>query len=452
MENQDLSQRGAWGSKIAFVFAAAGSAIGLGNIWRFPMVVGQNGGALFVLVYILAVALIGFAVMLAELAIGRYSRKNPVGAFEFIKPGSLWKFIGYFGILTAVCILSYYAVIAGWSAGYLIKMATGSFSTGVTSELSDTIFTEFSADPIQGILFFLMMIGITTLIVSKGIKGGIERWTRILMPILFILIVFLAIRALTLPGAREGISFYLKPDFSQLSGKLVLFALGQAFFSLSLGMGIMVTYGSYISKSDNLVTSAGWVCFFDSLIAFLAGVIIFPTLFAIPGIAPTAGPGLVFKVLPLIFSKIPGGILFGTLFFCLFSIAALTSTISLLEVPVAYFVDERSWSRKKAAVLVGLFVFCLGIPSALSSGGMAFFTKINLISNMDFIFNSVFLPIGAFLICLFLGYVWGVKNAAQEILSGNPRFKLRPLWSFSVKFLSPIAILIILYFIKTIAE
>ena len=452
MENQDLSQRGAWGSKVAFVFAAAGSAIGLGNIWRFPMVVGQNGGALFVLVYILAVAFIGFSVMLAELAIGRYSQKNPVGAFEFIKPGSLWKFIGYFGILTAVCILSYYAVIAGWSAGYLVKMTTGSFSTELTSELSDKIFTEFSADPIKTILFFLVMIGITILIVSKGIKGGIERWTKILMPILFILIVFLAVKALTLPGAREGITFYLKPDFSQLSGKLVLFALGQAFFSLSLGMGIMVTYGSYISKSDNLVTSAGWVCFFDSLIAFLAGIIIFPTLFAIPGIAPTAGTGLVFKVLPLIFSRIPGGVLFGTLFFCLFSIAALTSTISLLEVPVAYFVDERKWSRNKSAFLVGFFIFCLGIPSALSLGGQAFFTKIDFMGKMDFIFNSLFLPIGALLICLFLGYVWGVKNAAQEVLAGNPRFKLRSLWSFSVKFLSPIMILIILYFIKTIAE
>jgi NSS family neurotransmitter:Na+ symporter len=452
MENQDLNRRGVWGSKVAFVFAAAGSAIGLGNIWRFPMVVGQNGGAIFVLVYILGVALIGFSVMLAELVIGRHSQKNPVGAFKFIKPGSIWKLIGYFGIMTAVCILSYYAVIAGWSAGYLIKTATGSFKASLTSELSDQIFTEFSADPLQAILFFLLMIGITTFIVSKGIKGGIERWTKILMPILFILIVFLAVRALTLPGAREGISFYLKPDFSQLSGKLVLFALGQAFFSLSLGMGIMVTYGSYISKSDNLVTSAGWVCFFDSLIAFLAGIIIFPTLFAIPGISPTAGSGLVFKVLPLIFSKIPGGILFGTLFFILFSIAALTSTISLLEVPVAYFVDERSWSRKKAAILVGLFVFCLGIPSALSSGGMAFFTKINFQGNMDFIFNSLFLPIGALLICVFLGYVWGVKKAAQEVLTGNPKFRLQPLWAFSVKFLSPITILVILYFIKTIAE
>jgi NSS family neurotransmitter:Na+ symporter len=217
-------------------------------------------------------------------------------------------------------------------------------------------------------------------------------------------------------------------------------------------MGIMVTYGSYISKTDNLVTSAGWVCFFDSLIAVLAGFIIFPTLFAIPGIAPTAGPGLVFKVLPLIFSKIPGGVLFGTLFFCLFSIAALTSTISLLEVPVAYFVDERHWSRIKAALLVGLFVFCLGIPSALSSGGLAFLTKIDFMGKMDFIFLSLFLPIGALLICLFLGYVWGMKNAAKEVFSGNPGFKLRSVWSFSVKFVSPIAILIILYFIKTIAE
>lgn len=452
MENTDTSQRGAWGSKVAFVFAAAGSAIGLGNIWRFPMVVGQNGGALFVLVYILAVAFIGFSVMLAELVIGRYSRKNPAGAFEFIKPGSLWKLIGYFGILTAVCILSYYAVIAGWSAGYLVKTASGSFDASLTSDLSDKIFTQFSADPLQTIFYFLVMIGITTFIVSKGIKGGIERWTKILMPILFLLIVFLAVRALTLPGAKEGITFYLKPDFSLLSGKLVLFALGQAFFSLSLGMGIMVTYGSYIAKSENLVSSAGWVCFFDSLIAVLAGIIIFPTLFAIPGISPTAGPGLVFKVLPLIFSKIPGGTLFGALFFCLFSIAALTSTISLLEVPVAYFVDEKSWPRKKAATLAGLFIFCLGIPSALSSGGVAFFTKIDFMGKMDFIFLSLFLPIGALLICLFLGYVWGVKNAVQEILSGNARFKLRPLWSFSIKFLSPIAILVILYFIKTISE
>jgi NSS family neurotransmitter:Na+ symporter len=451
MENQEIGSRGNWGSKIAFVFAAAGSAIGLGNIWRFPMAVGQHGGAIFVLVYVLGVALIGFSVMLAELIIGRHTQKNPVGAFAFIKPGSLWKIIGYFGILTAVCILSYYAVIAGWSAGYLLKTATGSFKGEVTSDLTARIFSEFSSNPQQVVLFFLIMMGLTTFIVSKGVKSGIERWTKVLMPILFLLIVLLAVRALTLPGAEEGISFYLKPDFSKLSGKLFLFALGQAFFSLSLGMGIMVTYGSYISKSDNLVSSAGWVCFFDSLIAFLAGIIIFPTLFAIPGIAPTAGPGLVFQVLPLIFSKIPGGTIFGVLFFCLFTVAALTSTISLLEVPVAYFVDEKRWSRKKAAILVGSCVFLLGIPSALSSEGLAFFTKIDFMGKMDFFFGNISLAIGALLICLFLGHVWGVKNAQQEIAYGNERFKLRPLWVFSIKFLSPVAILVILYFIKTIA-
>jgi len=415
------------------------------------MVVGQNGGAIFVLVYVLGVVLIGFSVMLAELTLGRHSQKNPVGAFEHIKPRSPWKLIGYFGILTAVCILSYYAVIAGWSAGYLVKTAAGSFRGTVTSELTEKIFTEFSAHPLQVLLYFSLMVALTTYIISRGVKGGIERWTKVLMPLLFLLIVFLAARALTLPGAEKGIAFYLRPDFSKLSGKVVLYALGQAFFSLSLGMGIMLTYGSYISKSENLVSSAGWVCFFDSLIAFLAGVIIFPTLFAIPGIAPTAGPGLVFKVLPLIFSQIPGGRLFGILFFCLFSVAALTSTISLLEVPVAYFIDEKNWTRKKASLFMGLVVFLLGIPSALSTGGLKIFTRIDFMGKMDFIFANVSLAVGAFFLCIFVGYIWGTKRAAGEVASGNQRFRIRPLWTFSVKFLAPVAILFILYFIKTIA-
>jgi len=269
---------------------------------------------------------------------------------------------------------------------------------------------------------------------------------------LFILIIFLAVRALTLPGAEKGISFYLKPDFSKLSGKVILFALGQAFFSLSLGMGTMITYGSYISKSDNLVSSAGWVCFSDTLIALLAGIIIFPTLFAIPGLTPTEGPGLVFKVFPLVFAKIPGGTIFGILFFSLLLVAAITSTISLLEVPVAYFVDERGWSRTKAAGLMGLLAFLLGVPSALSSGAVKFLTKIDFSGWMDFIFGNISLAFGALLICLFVGYIWGAKKAVGEISSGNIRFKLRLLWVFSVKFLSPIAIIIILFFIRTIAK
>lgn len=444
MESQKLSQRGNWGSKVAFIFAATGSAIGLGNIWRFPMVVGENGGAVFVFVYILAVALIGFSVMLAELVIGRHTQKNPVGAIDSIKPRSPWKSIGYLGMVTGIAILSYYAVLAGMLAGYLVKMVTGVFRGAITSQLTEKTFVDFSSNPFLVIFFFTVVLFITTYIISKGVKGGIERYTKILMPILFILILFLAVRALTLPGAGEGIKFYLNPDFSKLSFKIVFFALGQAFFSLSLGMGTMITYGSYINKKDNLVSSAGWVSFSDTLIALLAGLIIFPTLFAIPGISPDSGPSLVFKVFPLVFSKLPGGQIFGILFFTLLLVAAITSTISLLEVPVAYFVDERKWSRVKAAVLMGLCAGLLGIPSALSWGGVKFLTKFAFWAKVDLIFGNIALAFGALLICLFVGWVWGVKKAIEEIKSGGSKFTIRHIWMFSIKYLSPIAILFIL--------
>lgn len=450
MNGQDLNERGRWGSKIAFIFAATGSAIGLGNIWRFPMTVGKYGGAIFVLVYILAVALVGFTVMLAEMTIGRHTQQNTVGAFEKIKPKTPWKFIGFLAMVTSICIFSYYSVIAGWAVGYLTKTLSGTFKGAVTSQMSEKIYSDFTSDPVQTILCFLIIIGITTFIISKGVKAGIERWTKILMPMLLILIIFLAVKALTLPGAREGLSFYLKPDFSKLNGTVVLFAFGQAFFSLSLGMGIMITYGSYIPKSVNMVSSAAWVSFSDSFIAFLAGIIIFPTLFAIPGIEPTAGPGLVFKVFPLIFSKIPAGNYFGILFFLLLLVAAITSTISLLEVSVSYFIDARKWSRKKASLLLGGFAFCLGIPSTLSSGGMKLFTDIDFMGKFDVIFANIMLAIGALLICIFVGWVWGIKTPVKEIRSGNASFTIRPLWVFSLKFLSPVVLIIILIFIKKI--
>jgi NSS family neurotransmitter:Na+ symporter len=452
MDGQERDQRGMWGSKAAFILAATGSAIGLGNIWRFPTTTSQNGGAVFVLVYILAVVFIGFTVMLAEMTIGRHTKKNPVGAFESIKPRSPWKLVGYLGLLTGVCILSYYSVVAGWAVGYLVKTVSGAFRGEITGELTKRIFTEFSSDPLQVLVYFLVIIGITTFIISRGVREGIERWTKVLMPILFLLIIFLAIRALTLPHAGEGLSFYLKPDFSKFSGKIVLFALGQAFFSLSLGMGTIITYGSYISKSDNLVTSAGWVSFSDTLVALLAGLIIFPTLAFSGQPSDIGGVGLVFEIFPIIFSQIPQGYIFGILFFILLIVAALTSTISLLEVPVAYFVDERNWPRQKAAVVIGLLAFALGVPSALSWGGLDFFTKIKVFSLFDIIFGNIALAVGALFICIFLGYVWGAKKAIQEIFSGNPRFKIKPVWVFSVKFLTPVAIIIILIFIKTIVS
>jgi len=444
MESQQSNQRGNWGSKVAFIFAATGSAIGLGNIWRFPMVVGENGGAAFVFVYIVAVALIGFTVMLAELIVGRHSQKNPVGAIDYIRPRSPWKGIGYLGMVTGIFILSYYGVLAGMIIGYFIKTISGTFRGNVTSQLTEQTFNDFSSNSFLILLFFFIIIAMTTYIISKGVKGGIERYTKVLMPILFVLILFLSIRALTLPGAGEGIKFYLNPDFSKVNFTVIFRALGQAFFSLSLGMGTMITYGSYINKRDNLVSSAGWVSFADTLIAFLAGLIIFPTLFAIPGISPDSGPSLVFKVFPLIFGRLPGGQIFGMLFFLLLLVAAITSTISLLEVPVAFFVDERKWSRTKAAYLMGLCALLLGVPSALSWGGVKFLTRIEFWAKVDLIFGNISLAVGALLICLFVGWVWGVKKAIEEVKSGNRRFSIRLIWVFSVKFLSPIAIIIIL--------
>jgi NSS family neurotransmitter:Na+ symporter len=441
--------RGNWGSKLAFIFAASGSAIGLGSIWRFPIMVGLNGGAVFVFAYLLAVILIGYPLMLTELTIGRHTQKNPVGAFKALKPGTPWKMVGYMGVVTGVCILSYYSVIAGWGVGYLYKTLIGAFRGEMTWARSDQIFSSFAANPVQVLICFLVVIVMTTYVISRGVKGGIERWSKVLMPLLFILIIIMAIRALTLKGAGPGISFYLKPDFSKMNPRLFFYAVGQAFFSLSLGMGTMITYGSYISKEENLSSSAGWVCFSTTLVALLAGIIIFPTLFATPGINPQevqASTGLMFQVFPLIISKLPGGYIFGILFFILLFVAALTSTISLLEVPTAFLIDEHNWKREKAAAVIGTAAFLLGIPSALSNGASPWLTRTNLMMKMDLVFGNIMLAVGGLLITIFVAYVWGIPQALKEISHGNLAFKTRPLWIFSVKVLSPLAIIAILVF------
>lgn len=464
MADPQNMERGNWGSKIAFIFAASGSAIGLGSMWRFPLMVGRKGGALFVLGYIIAVIFIGFTVMLAELTIGRHTQKNPVGAFEAIKPGSPWKLIGYMGVISGVCILSYYSVIAGWAAGYFYKALTGAFHKigplegEALWQASDGIFKSFAANP-AGILICLAgIIALTAFVISKGVKGGIEKWSKILMPVLFGIIVILSIRALSLPGAKAGLSFYLKPDFSQFNTDVIFFTIGQAFFSLSLGMGTMMTYGSYLPKRDNLVSSAGWVCFSTTLIAILAGLIIFPTLFDTLHLTPElfkqefeVSTGLMFQVLPIIIAQMPGGYIFGILFFSLLLIAALTSTISMLEVPTAYLVDERRWSRKKAVIWIGFFAFLIGTPSALSSGGVPWLTKFGFMAKMDLLWGNILLAVGGLFICLFLVHAWKIPNALKEIARGAPRFRLRPIWVFNIKFIVPVAVVIILIFIRTLA-
>ena len=442
--------RDTWGSKAAFVLAAAGSAVGLGNIWGFPTVAGQNGGAAFLLIYLAAVALIGAPVMLAELIVGRRTQRNPVGAFKELAPHSMWVVVGGLGVLTGIVILSFYSVIAGWTLSYIFKTITGTFQAGVDTE---AIFNELAGSAVPAISWHFLFILLTIYVVLGGVRDGIERWTKVLMPLLFALLMLLAIRAVTLSGAEAGLAFYLKPDFSKVTGAVILSAIGQAFFSLSLGMGAMITYGSYVSKRDDLVSSAAWVTFADTTIAILAGLIIFPTLFH-AGLEPGAGgPGMVFVVLTSLLSSIPpapyGGVIFGTGFFMLLGIAALTSSVSLLEVVTSWAVDERGMSRRKAAISLGLVAFLVGIPSALANGAVSWLTNLpgvgmDFLSFLFMVFGQYSLVIGALLISLFVGWVWGVKAAGEEVRENDGEFPLGRTWAFLIRFVAPTAIVAIL--------
>ncbi len=434
----NVVDRGQWSSKIGFIFAAAGSAIGLGNIWRFPYVTGLNGGAAFVFVYLICILVIGLPYLYAELALGRAIQKNPVGAISFLRPKSKWIWAGGLGIITGIFILSYYSVIAGWTFGYIFKMI-------VSHQMS---FGDFVSNPLLVISLYGIFIFFTVAVVYGGVQGGIEKWAKILMPILFILLIVLIIYSNFLPGSGKGLAYYLKPDFTKINGKVILAALGQAFFSLSLGMGLMVTYGSYISKKENLISSGLYVALADTLIAIMAGLIIFPALFAMNQ-NPASGPGLVFNILPAIFKDMPFGVFIGVVFFILLSIAALTSTISLLEVPTAYLVDEKGVARKIAVWVVGSVVFLLGLPSALSQGAVGWLSKPigggrEFLSLMDFLWGNLSLAFGAFLISIFVGWVWGANHAAKELSIGSEAFnKWAFTWKFLIRFVCPVTIFVI---------
>ncbi len=442
------NKRGLWTSKIGFIFAAAGSAIGLGNIWRFPYVTGENGGATFVFIYVFFILIIGLPIMISELTIGRKTRRNPFGAFRMLKPKGYWKLAGGLGVLTGTLILSFYSVIAGFTIGYFFLILSGKFRSIHDVSQSAGIFENFSGNPVNTIGLSVLFILLTGLIVIKGISKGIEKWSKIFMPLLLVLLILLVFRSVTLEGSLKGLEFYLKPDLSKVSVSTFIQALGQALFSLSLGGGGMMTYGSYLSKKDNLVSSAGYIAGFDTLIAILAGLIIFPALFAMGG-DPEGGPGLIFVTLPSLIMKMPGGIIFGASIFLLLTLAALTTTISLLEIPVAYLVDEKGWSRKKATVLASLIVFLLATPSALSLGASPWFSNMPFlkIGFMDFIvivFANYALVTGAFLIAVFVGFSWGIKPALEEIeLFGN-LFRYKKSWTLLVRYICPLAILSIL--------
>lgn len=442
-----MASRGKWGSRFGFILAASGSAVGLGNIWRFPYIAGKNGGALFVLIYIACVIVLGLPVLLAELALGRATFKNLVGAFQVVRPGTKWRYTGYLGVVTAVMILSFYSVIAGWTMGYCFKTLCGQFAAAGKGEVA-VLFGEFIAAPWLQIALLALFIFLTCWIVSRGVAAGLERFAKVLMPALFLILVLLMAYSFMLPGAKKGLIFYLKPDFSAVNGRVFLEAMGQAFFSLSLGIGTMLTYASYLRKKDNLVSSAVWVAVLDTVVAILAGFIIFPALFSM-NMAPDQGPGLVFAILPAIFAKIPGGMAFGTCFFLLLALAALTSTISLLEVPTAFLIDEKGWSRRRAAWMVGGMSLVFGIPSALSGGGLKFFrclplVHLDFLSLWDKVWGNISLSVGALLISIFVGHVWKTAAALNEITAEGAKFRLARLWALAIRYVCPFLILAVL--------
>ena len=442
-----MASRGKWSSQIGFILAAAGSAIGIGNIWRFPYMTGKYGGALFLFVYLAAVILLGVPVLIAEIALGRFTGKNPVGAFKELRPKGPWKLVGYLGVVTGVMILSFYSLISGWTLGYFFKTLTGSLKNVETST-TPGIFDVFAQNFWLQAFLLAVFLFITGYIVAKGIANGIEKACKLLMPVLCIIMFILLVRSLTLPGAMKGVEFYLKPDFSQLTPRVIIDALGQAFFSLSLGMGAMITYGSYLRKEENIPAGAAWVAFLDTFTAVLAGFIIFPALASF-GMSPAGGHPLVFHILPVIFDKMPFGLLFGMLFFLLLGVAALASTVSMLEVVAAYCIDERKWSRRKSVWVALLASFLFGIPSVLSFGNATFFQKLPLLKisffeMMDFVWGSLALCVGALFIAIFVGYVWKSSNALKEIGQGTKKFNYGRIWSFSVKVLCPLLIILTL--------
>lgn len=418
--------------------AAAGSAVGLGNIWRFPYITGKYGGAAFLVVYIAVALIIGMSVMLAEMAIGRNAKLDAVGSLRKLG-GQGWSIVGWMGFFCAFVILSYYAVIAGWAFAYIFEPFTDTFAMAQQGKAAE-MFTSFIGNPVKAISFFLVAIAVTITVIYKGIAGGIEKSCKVLMPALFVILLILIVRALTLPGAGAGLEYYLKPDLSKITAEAVLNAIGQSFYSLSLAMGVMITYGSYVGKDVYLPSTVRSVVLVDTLIAFLAGLVIFPAAFAF-GVEPNSGPGLTFITLPAVFAKMPMGKVFCSAFFILLFIAALTSMMSLLEVVVTYSIDQLGWSRPKATIAMGLAITLLGIPSALSQGAM----EINIgaksfLDFADYITNNVVMPIGGLLIAFFVGWRWA-ESAKNEITdNGQLEFPLYNVWIWVCRVVAPVAI------------
>ncbi len=433
-----------WSSKLSFVLAAAGSAIGLGAIWKFPYVAGTSGGGVFFLIFILFTLLVGLPLLLGEFIIGRSTKKDAIIAYKQIAPNSSWHVIGRLGIVTCFILLSFYSVVGGWILIYLVKAVTGNLS-GLTEQEYGELFGSSISDPVLTVFAQFIFLVITSFVVSKGVSNGIEKASKFMMPALFILFIFLIVRSITLDGAMEGIIFFLKPDFAKVTSETILYAMGQSFFALSVGVSVMVTYSSYLSKNENLPQSAVSIVGLNLLVALLAGLAIFPAVFSF-GLAPDAGPVLLFNVLPTVFNQMPFGSLFLVAFLLLFLFATLTSAFSMLEIIVAPISKGDNRKRRMFSWIVGISIFVVGIPSALSFGILAdvsIFDK-SIFDAADFLVSNILMPLGALLISIFVPMKISKKELLQELHQGSTiSRKVFTYWYLLLKYVSPIVIIVV---------
>ena len=434
-------ERGNFGSKIGAVLASAGSAVGLGNIWRFPTECGSNGGAAFILIYLLCVFVLAMPVMVSEFVIGRASRSNTVGSYRVLAPGKPWVVSGFMGVLAGFLVLSYYSVVAGWTLDYTVESLCGGLMGGGDFA---AFFADFVSNPWRPVVFMGLFLGLTHLVVSTGVEKGIERYSKVMMPLLMVIVLVLIGFSLSMPNAAEGVSFMFRPDFSKVTKDVVLSAMGQAFFTLSVGIGTLATYASYFSRETRLVSSAASVCVIDTLVAISAGLIIFPAVFSV-GVNADSGPGLVFITLPYVFDKALGDMpvveyVFSGLFYVLLLIAALTSSISMHEISTAYIHETFHLSRRRAALIVTGVCFVMGVACSLSFGlwselrvlGMTFFDL------FDFLTAKFLMPLGGLLICTFVGWDMNKRVVREQLDS-----RLTPLLMILFSWIAPIGIGII---------
>ena len=444
-----MDKRASWGTRVGFIFAVAGSAIGLGNIWRFPFLVGNNGGAAFIAVYLICLLLIGFPVLVVEILMGRTAQSSPSGTFEKLGRSKAWGWIGKLTILTGFIVSAFYSAVAGWILGYLFEAVTAQLTHFHDTTQVSNHFTSLITNPYWTVGFHFLFLALSAGILFFGVREGIERGSKFMMPLLFAILILLVIKGVTMPNAGEGLTFLLSPDWSVLTPTAIILALGQSFFTLSLGQGTMVTYGSYLAKHDNLVKNCIPIVIMDTLVAIFAAVAIFTIVFSV-GLEPDSGQRLIFLTLPMVFSQIPGGYFLACLFFLLVFLAAITSEISALEPSIAYLVDERGWKRRPAVVACGIGAFLLGVPSALSFSTFSAvkFGDFNILGLFDFMSTTILIPLGGLFAVLLAGWRWGFANVWTALKEGADTYFDQKPWLkqyfwFCIKFSAPALIILI---------